>query len=151
MAYVLRAHCIHDIEADAGVIEVTVMCIHTGPKKEFIYTTPRGNWQDISFHHLEYMDYADFLRLMVCRNHEVEKKIATVELIHNSDVYSIRSMNCLRILDPSFRSPYVNIKNSNHMDLVQYINTVVAPRFLNECTDTLRITSYADALRRQRQ
>ena len=150
MAYVVRAHSVHDVESNQSVLEITALGMEFGHKKDFLYTTPRGNWQDITFHHLEFMDYSDFLRLMVCRTPDVEKKIAKLELMYFADVYSIRVMNCLRILDPTFRSPYVNIKNSHHMDLVRHINTVVAPRILDECVDTHKLTKYADALRSMR-
>ena len=150
MAYVLRAHQTHDVETNHSMIEVTTVGMEMGLKTDFLYTSPRGNWQDITFHNLEFMDYPDFLRLLVFRNPEVEKKIATVELLHCLDPYSIRAMNCLRIMDPTFRSPRVNIKNGHHMDLVHHINSVVASRILEECTDTIRVTSYANALRKLR-
>ena len=150
MAYVLRAHQTYDVDTDRSVIEVTVIGMEVGHKTYFLNTTPRGDWQDITFHHLEFMEYPDFLRLMVCSTPEVEKNIASVELLHCANPYSIRVMNCLRIIDPTFRSPHVNIKNGHHMDLVHHINSVIAPRILDECTDTTRFIKYANALRGMR-
>lgn len=150
MAYVLRAHHTYDVETNENMVEVTVIGMEFGNKTDFLYTTPRGDWRELTFHHLEFMDYADFLRLMVHRTPDVEKKIAKVELMYLSDTYSLRVMNCLRLLDPTFRSPFVNIKNGHHMDLVNHINTVVAPRILEECMDTGRIITYANALRGMR-
>ena len=150
MAYVLRAHHVHDVDSNDSVIEITTIGLYCGFKKDFIHTKPRGDWQDISFHQLEYMDYAEFLRLMVIQNHEVKKKIATIELLHFTNPCSVKVMNRLKLLDPTFRSPRINIKNGHHLDLVNHINTVVAPRILNECEDTLKLTTYANALRRLR-
>lgn len=150
MAYVLRAHHTYDVETNENMVEVTAIGMEYGHKTDFMYTTPRGDWRELTFHHLEFMDYADFLRVMVHRTPDVEKKIATIELLRFADTYSIRAMNCLRLLDPTFRSPYVNIKNGHHMDLVNHINTVVAPKILDECMDTTRIIKYGNALRSMR-
>ena len=91
MAYVVRAHRTHDVESNCGIMEITAMGMEFGHKKDFLYTTPRGNWQDITFHHREFMAYPDFLRLMVCHTPDVTKKIASLELLYFADVYSIRA------------------------------------------------------------
>ena len=145
MEFIDSAYHVFNIESGESIVEICV-----GNRKDFVYTTPKGDWTHIKFTKEDRVKYADFLRTMVELNLDVARKIANAErdFMAGAQLYKARrGMNCLKIIDPSFESPTISLQSQWHNDVLWYINNIAARRAIDECDDINRLMRYANILR----
>lgn len=129
--------------------------VQRGSHTDFVYTHPKGNWSELKFEYADAVSYADFLKAMVHGNVDVCRKIALLRHqmvldkaigIYVDTRLCIKLMNCLKILDPTFEPPTVNIKckwqKKLMMDIIKYHSVEVIK---NNMTMS-RLDRYANVL-----
>ena len=146
MEFIDRAQYVYSVESCDDIVEITI-----GQRKEFVYTSPKGSWYNITFTKEDRVKYVDFLRTMVVMTLDVARKIANAERDFMSGTGRLylarRGMNCLKIIDPRFESPDICLSRQWHIDIMWYINNIAARRAIDECEDINRLMRYADVLR----
>jgi hypothetical protein len=84
------------------------------------------------------------LDTMVHKTTETRRKMALVELesvlCENNNTRSIvRTMNAIKILDPTFSPPVINMRCSWQKRFIKDICTQQMPEIINTCTSDLRL------------
>lgn len=130
-------------------VEIEFRDIDNRFKSEFIYTEPIGGWTELNFDGDKCV-YAAFLNTMVYKNVDVLRRIAQLYLdaiLDVSGVCRIELLNALRILDPTFHPPWVNLScNWQYrmmMSIIYSSHNVVA-----SCRNIHRIEKYVTVLQK---
>ena len=122
----------------------------TGSKKHtaYVYTTPVGNWHDLKFKESDDVSYSNFLNTMVFKNIDVRRKLAKLALdrIIESEWYRINLLNAIRILDPTFIPPMINLHCHWQCELMEEIATITSLRIIATCRNEKRLERYFNAL-----
>jgi hypothetical protein len=112
-------------------------------KQDLLETTPIGTWTEIKSIS-DTLRYEQFLDTMVHKTTETRRKMALVELesvlCENNNTRSIvRTMNAIKILDPTFSPPVINMRCSWQKRFIKDICTQQMPEIINTCTSDLRL------------
>jgi hypothetical protein len=78
---------------------------------DYIYTSPIGWWTELNFEG-DYCEYLSFLNTMVYKNIDVYRKMAKIlleEVLDVPQVFRIQLLNAMKILDPTFTPPWINV------------------------------------------
>ena len=115
---------------------------------EWVYTTPLGNWRELKFNEDENVSYSNFLNTMVFKNIEVYRKLAKLALdkILEMDLYHIKLLNAICILDPTFTPPYINTRCTWQWELMYNIVSTTSYRIIATCHNTRRLKKYFNVL-----
>ena len=117
---------------------------------DYIYSRPIGDWHDIKFSKKEAMYYTTFLDTMVVKNIDVARKLARIVSTVN-DAWStndkLASMHAIRILDPTFTPPYINLKCRWQRELLNEIIGDTTLSIISTCRNMERLDYYYDAMR----
>lgn len=147
---VSHAKFYYDIDNKCDVVEVS-----RGSHKDFIYATPKGKWTELKFTYEENVSYADFLKAMVMPNLEVCRKIALLRAglvvdriygIQKDNKLAIKFMNCLKILDPSFEPPLINLKCGWQKKLLDEIVCQWSRTVITGCINMYRLDRFTNVL-----
>ena len=116
-------------------------------KIERIYTAPIGGWTRLDFEGDE-CRYASFLNTMVYKNVDVFRRMATLmldELLNVPYRNRIQLLNAMKILDPTFTPPWINVHCGWQQDLVE---TVIIKTFdvIDTCYNESRLERYVTVL-----
>jgi hypothetical protein len=114
---------------------------------DYVYTEPIGGWTELDFNGDE-CDYVAFLNTMVYKNVDVFRKMATLLLDELLDVpykNRIQLLNAMKILDPTFTPPWINIHCTWQQELVE---KVVNKTFdvIGTCYNIHRLERYVTVL-----
>jgi hypothetical protein len=146
-SFVKSALVTHDIETGKSLIEIKFVKYTNGigyeNKQEIIETTPIGNWTEIKSIS-DTLRYEQFLDTMVHKTTETRRKMALVELesvlCENNNTRSIvRTMNAIKIMDPTFSPPIINMKCSWQKRFIKNMCTQHMPEIIKTCTSDLRL------------
>lgn len=112
---------------------------------------PIGGWTDIKSNK-ESMRYEQFLDTMVEKKVTTRRVMAMVELdnvlCENKNIHSLlRIMNTVRILDPTFVTPYINTRCGWQKRLVKSMCLHTLPQVIEQCTDEKRLERMFNVLR----
>ena len=116
-------------------------------KTERIYTAPIGGWTRLDFEGDE-CRYASFLNTMVYKNVDVYRRMASLfldEILEVPYAHRIQLLNAMKILDPTFTPPWINVNCEWQQDLVE---TVVLKTFdvIDTCYNERRLERYVTVL-----
>lgn len=90
---------------------------------DYVYTAPVGGWTELDFEGDE-CDYVAFLNTMVYKNVDVFRRMATLmldELLNVPYRNRIQLLNAMKILDPTFTPPWINVHCNWQQELVETI------------------------------
>tara|TARA_Y100000389_G_scaffold170680_1_gene177843 strand:+ start:24275 stop:24760 length:486 start_codon:yes stop_codon:yes gene_type:complete len=112
---------------------------------------PISGWINIKSNK-ESIRYEKFLDTMMEKTIETLRAMATIELDNvlcdNNNIHSIiRIMNSVRILDPTFTAPYINVKCGWQKRLVKSLCQYELPKVIKHCTDENRLERMFNVLR----
>jgi hypothetical protein len=88
-----------------------------------VYTEPIGGWKKLDFEG-DYCKYVSFLNTMVYKNNDVYRKMARLmleEILSVPRVHRIQLLNAIKILDPTFTPPWINVHCGWQQKLVETI------------------------------
>ena len=140
----------HDIDTSLDVIDIEYVRYRAGVGyehvREHFNTKPIGDWKHIKVDR-ETLRYEQFLDTMILKTTEVRRKMALVELesalCENNNTRSIvRIMNAVKILDPTFSPPVINMKCSWQKKLAKSICVEQLPHIIETSTSDLRLEKF---------
>lgn len=149
-SFVKTARVSHDVENDSQIIEIEYVKYTPGigyeTRKEFFNTTPIGSWTEIKAIS-DTLRYEQFLDTMVNKTTEIRRKMALVELesalVENNNTRSIvRIMNSVKILDPTFSPPVINMRCSWQKKFIKQMCIDQLPLIIETCTNDLRLEKF---------
>ncbi len=117
---------------------------------DYIYTKPKGDWIEIRFKETDQMEYTDFLETMVVWNHDVAKKLARlVSTVNDSwdDQDKISAMHAIKILDPTFTPPYINLRCKWQRRLLDDLIGPTVTSIIDTCKNEKRLGKYYEAMK----
>jgi hypothetical protein len=148
--FVLNAKNSFDVDANQNVVEITTTrwrtgtgwCTHT----DFLYTRAQGNWNEIQFNKNDAVKYVDFLNTMVEKNVEVARKMAQISsyavIDYGSWSDSVRLMNSLTVLDPTFVPPVINLNCRWQRELLETLTKEWTQMVISTCRNINNLTKY---------
>lgn len=149
-SFVKTARVSHDIESDSQIIEIEYVKYTNGigyeNKTDTFKTTPIGTWTTI--HSIsDTLRYEQFLDTMIHKTTEVRRKMALVELesvmCENNNTRSIvRAMNAVKILDPTFSPPVINMHCTWQKKFAKDVCEQHMPQIIKTCTNELRLEKF---------
>ena len=150
-SYVDSAHVIGDgkLRVDyRRTLPGTMTTLHS----DFIDSYPLGSWQNLRFNRFDQVSYSDFLKTMVFNNTEVVRKIAYVAyrdlMSTEPSKYTLEwIMYKLRILDPTFDPPTINLNCAWQRDLLRDICTTSVPHVILTCRNHDRLHKLATVMK----
>lgn len=112
---------------------------------------PIGGWKDI-VSSKESMRYEQFLDTMVEKTITTRRVMALIELdnvlCENKNIHSLlRIMNTVRILDPTFITPFINIHCGWQKRLVRNMCIHTLPIVIDSCTNEKRLDRMFNVMR----
>jgi len=134
------------------VIEIEYIKQNDRKKVMYIDTFPLGNWTDIKFDTDDNVLVSDFVNTMVFKNIDVARVLARLALnrvVEHNDVmwkHYIQAMCAIRILDPTFVPPSININCGWQKDLLDIIVDKTARRIIATCKNAGRLERFSKAL-----
>lgn len=117
---------------------------------DYLYTHPIGYWSNINFDLGQC--YIDFLDNMVFQTIDVKRKITKLMLTELMDrvsysrkEYTIlrKIMNASSILDPTFRSPYLNLGCRWQRDFIKTFCMVTLWGIISNCRNEGRLFNFS--------
>lgn len=154
-SFIKSAKYIHDVESELSYVEV----VYDRYTKEMGYTTytdyintePLADWTYIQSNKMS-IQYDKFLDTMVKRTLEVRHRIAelileNILLYEQENTVYIRIANALKIIDPTFQPPYVNMDSAWQMDVVKNICKHQVPLAIHWCKKASRLDYFIRVLR----
>jgi hypothetical protein len=146
-SFVKSALVTTDIETGKMLVQIDYVKYTNGigyeNKQDLLETTPIGTWTEIKSIS-DTLRYEQFLDTMVHKTTETRRKMALVELesvlCENNNTRSIvRTMNAIKILDPTFSPPVINMRCSWQKRFIKDMCTQQMPEIINTCTSDLRL------------
>jgi hypothetical protein len=146
-SFVKSALVTTDIETGKTLVQIDYVKYTNGigyeNKQDLLETTPIGTWTEIKSIS-DTLRYEQFLDTMVHKTTETRRKMALVELesvlCENNNTRSIvRTMNAIKILDPTFSPPVINMRCSWQKRFIKDMCTQQMPEIINTCTSDLRL------------
>lgn len=118
------------------------------PHKDFLYTGPVGDWTSINFYGK--LDYFDFLNTLVYKNKDVCRRLAKIALdtnLNKPNPEYIKIMNAIRILDPTFHVPWINLHCGWQKELMLEICNSTSFHVIAICRNKTRLGRYFNVLK----
>ena len=150
VSYMCNAKYVFDVNSQIDTVEIeyTKHIPGIGWKKhiDYIDTYPEGDWNELHFSDCSSVKYVDFLTTMVHRSTDVARKIAKVSLDNVSTKNPrklLKIMNAVRILDPTFIPPEINVDCTWQNELMEHIAYTVSYRIIATCKNKYRLGRYS--------
>lgn len=153
-SFVKSAKVVHDVESDLAYIEIQYDK-YTKTKgykafTDYINAEPHGDWTQIQSEQRD-IRYDKFLETMVTDTIEVKQRLAeltleNVLLYEQDDRTYVRIAHAVKILDPTFQPPRINMESAWQMEFVKKFCKKTLPEVIQECTNTSRLTHFFNIL-----
>ena len=148
-SFLKSAKAVHDIESDLAYIEIQY---DKGYKTfmDYINAEPLGDWLHIQSEERD-IRYDKFLETMVSKTLEVQQRLAELALDNvimtdQDDRTYIRIAHAVKILDPTFQPPRVNMESAWQMEFIKKFCKKSLPEAIQTCTNVSRLTHFFNIL-----
>ena len=154
-SFIKSAKSVHDVESDLAYVEIVYERYVKGKWYEtytdYINTEPLADWTYLESEK-QSIPYEKFLDSMVKKTLEVRQRMAELILenilaYEQSDRAYVRIAHAIKILDPTFQPPRVNMESAWQMELVKKVCTRYAAHAIQECTKKSRLEYFFNVLR----
>lgn len=154
-SFLKEAHAFTDINSGKECIEIKYTRYISGEGyrnfTESFDARPIGGWRDITSNK-ESMRYERFLDAMVEKTIATRRKMALIELenvlCENNNIHSLlRVMNTVRIIDPTFIAPFINVKCGWQKRFIRSMCLNTLPQVIEHCTDEKRLERMFNVMR----
>lgn len=152
-SFLKYAKSVHDVEADISCVEAVYerytadqgYLIHT----DYLHTEPTTDWTYIQSR--KPVQYDKFLDTMVDKTLDVRRRLAELALDtlfswDQENIVYVRVAHAMKILDPTFQPPYVNMTCAWQMDIMRTLCKGVH-HAIQVCTDTSRLDYFLKVVR----
>lgn len=148
-SFLKSAKAVHDVESDLAYIEIQY---EKGYRTftDYINAEPLGDWMHIQSEESD-IRYDKFLDTMVSRTLEVQQRLAelaleNVLLCEQDDRTYVRIAHAVKILDPTFQPPRINMESAWQMEFIKKFCKKTLPEVIQECTNASRLTHFFNIL-----
>jgi hypothetical protein len=154
-SFIKSAKSIHDVESDLAYVEITYERYKKGKGyatyTDYINTEPLADWVYLESSK-QSIPYEKFLDTMVKKTLEVRQRMAELSF-DNVLVYEqtertwVRIAHAMKILDPTFQPPRVNMESAWQMECVRMMCKYYIPHAIQSCTKRSRLEYFFNVLR----
>ena len=149
--FVLNAKSSWDVDANQNIVEITTTRWLPGTgwnrHTDFLYTKPRGDWNNLTFSRDDGPKYYDFLNTMVDNNLEVERKKAQVcaNLVVENGSWTdfVKLMNNLTIMDTTFEPPVINLRCRWQRELLESMCNSWTQMVISTCLNQNNLSKFS--------
>lgn len=154
-SFVKSAKHIFDIESDLGYVEIVYDRYMKGdgykPFTDYINTEPLADWTML-MNEKHTIPYDKFLDTMVKNTLEVRQRLAELALENflsytQDDRSYVRVVHAVRILDPTFQPPRVNMGSAWQMEFIKNICEEHVLHAIEMCTKKSRLKYFFNVLK----
>jgi len=154
-SFLKSAKSIHDVECDLAYIEITYERYMKGKGyatyTDYINAEPLANWVYLESSK-QSIPYEKFLETMVTKTLEVRQRMAELILdnllsYEHTDRTWVRIMHAMKILDPTFQPPHVNMMSAWQMECARELCKDFIPLAIQDCTNKSRLKYFFNVLR----
>ena len=154
-SFINSAKSIHDVESDLAYVEIVYERYMKGKGYvTFTYYINTEPLADLSYieSNKKSIPYEKFLDTMVKKTLEVRQRIAELILdnvlaYEQSDRVYVRIANEMKILDPTFQPPRVNMKCAWQMEIVKKLCKKYLPDVIQNCMNTSRLKYFFNVVK----
>lgn len=148
-SFLKSAKAVHDVESDLAYIEIQYDKGHK-TFMDYINAEPLGDWFHIQSEERD-IRYDKFLETMVSKTLEVQQRLAELALDNvimtdQDDRTYIRIAHAVKILDPTFQPPRVNMESAWQMEFIKKFCKKSLPEVIQTCTSMSRLTHFFNIL-----
>jgi hypothetical protein len=154
-SFIKSAKHVHDIDSDLSYVEIIYDRYRVNKGYEtytdYINTEPLANWTLLeSTKHS--ISYEKFLDVMLKKTIEVRQRMAEL-IIDNLMSYEqpkrvyVRLVHAIKIIDPTFQPPRINIESAWQMELMKKISKRFIPYAIQECVDESRLEYFFNVVK----
>jgi hypothetical protein len=154
-SFIKSAKSIHDVESDLAYVEITYERYKKGKGyatyTDYINTEPLADWVYLESSK-QSIPYEKFLDTMVKKTLEVRQRMAEL-IFDNVLAYEqtertwVRIAHAMKILDPTFQPPRVNMESAWQMECVRMMCKYYIPHAIQSCTKRSRLEYFFNVLR----
>jgi len=153
-SFVKEAHVFRNIKTGAPCIEIKYTTYREGEGyvnlAECFDASPVGGWTDLIYKR-ENLRYEEFLNTKVEKTMTTRRSMAVIELdnvlCENKNIFSlIRVMNAIKILDPTFVPPIINIRCAWQKNFVKEVCMYSFPDIIHNCRNEFRLEKLFNVL-----
>ena len=154
-SFIKSAKSIHDVESDLAYVEITYERYKKGKGyatyTDYINTEPLADWVYLESSK-QSIPYEKFLDTMVKKTLEVRQRMAEL-IFDNVLAYEqtektwVRIAHAMKILDPTFQPPRVNMESAWQMECVRMMCKYYIPHAIQSCTKRSRPEYFFNVLR----
>ena len=153
-SFVKSAKHVFDVECDLSYVEIVYDRFVKGEGytafTDYINTEPLADWTAL-MSEKRTIPYDKFLDAMVKPTLEVRQRMAELALenflsyIQDNRSY-VRVVHAIRILDPTFQPPRVNMESAWQMEFIKKFCKKSLPEAIQTCTNVSRLTHFFNIL-----
>ena len=150
------AKYVYDVDSDLNYVEIIYdkwnnKRMEYNTYTDYLNTQPVGDWSQISWNYTSSSDYYKFLDAMVVKTIEVLQRMAELFLDqllytkHDPRFY-VRLINSIKILDPTFQPPRINMESTWQMELAKKICKKYIQHAIQMCIKKSRLEYFLSVL-----
>lgn len=154
-SFIKSAKSVHDVESDLAYVEIVYERYVKGKGYEtytdYINTEPLADWTYLESEK-QSIPYEKFLDSMVKKTLEVRQRMAELVLenilsYEQTERVYVRIAHAMKILDPTFQPPRVNMESAWQMEIIKKLCKKYAPYAIQSCTKKSRLEYFFNVLR----
>jgi hypothetical protein len=154
-SFIKSAKSVHDVDSDLAYVEIVYERYMKTKGYEtytdYINTEPLADWTYLESEK-QSIPYEKFLDSMVKKTLEVRQRMAELVLenilaYEHSDRVYVRIAHAMKILDPTFQPPRVNMESAWQMEIIKKLCKKYAPYAIQHCTKKSRLEYFFNVLR----
>jgi hypothetical protein len=154
-SFIKSAKHVIDVESDLSYVEIVYDRYMRGKGystfTDYINTEPLADWVSLDSA-TNSIPYDKFLDTMVKSTFEVQQRMAELLLerilsLKQSNRVYVRIVHGIKILDPTFQPPRVNMESAWQMDFIRKFCKKVVPNIIQECTQVSRLRYFSNVLK----
>jgi len=154
-SFIKSAKSVHDVESDLAYVEIVYERYVKGEGyatyTDYINTEPLADWTYLESEK-QSIPYEKFLDSMVKKTLEVRQRMAELVLenilsYEQTDRVYVRIAHAMKILDPTFQPPRVNMESAWQMEIIKKLCKKYAPYAIQHCTKKSRLEYFFNVLR----
>ena len=154
-SFIKSAKSVHDVESDLAYVEIVYERYMKGKGyatfTDYINTEPLANWSHLESEK-QSIPYEKFLDTMVKSTLEVRQRMAELILenvlaYEQSDRVYVRIAHAMKILDPTFQPPHVNMECAWQMEIVKKLCMKYLPEAIQNCMNTSRLKYFFNVVK----
>ena len=154
-SFIKSAKHVIDVESDLSYVEIVYDRYIRGKGysafTDYINTEPLADWTALDST-TNSIPYDKFLDTMVKGTLEVQQRMAELLLerilsLKQSDRVYVRIVHGIKILDPTFQPPRVNMESAWQMDFIRKFCKKVVPNIIQECIQVSRLRYFSNVLK----